>query len=404
MTPHRPELTALLKRKPEDAIAYLQDKGYKISWDWHETLDDAHSRAFTVAKVAKVDLLHDIRSSLITALEKGQTLEQWKADLIPTLQKKGWWGKQTVINPAGVEQNVQLGSHRRLRTIFDTNMQSAYSAGRYKTMLASTATRPFWEWRHITMQNPRKQHQALNGVLFRADDSFWSVAFPPSEFGCKCRVIARSERESAGREILSSQGYATEYTEQIGISSFTGQPVLAKRVRFDISTQSGQLSFSPAAGFSNSPVTSYAMDAVLAERALKDTTSLNQVAQVLTAPPRLKAHHTFIDNTLSFAYVQNKTSTIAVLDDLAVSKLGSVGNPIILLGDNLVLNNRLLSIEQFKQLPLLMPTLPRYYNPIREHFVYVYDDVALVIENKNTMQVTQIVPTASIDFVELDAL
>ncbi|MGE8685126.1 MAG: phage head morphogenesis protein, partial [Acinetobacter sp.] len=56
-TPQRPELNALFDRPPAEAIEYLESKGHKIGWDWHQTLDDAHSRAFTVAKVAKLDLL-----------------------------------------------------------------------------------------------------------------------------------------------------------------------------------------------------------------------------------------------------------------------------------------------------------------------------------------------------------
>lgn len=125
-----------------------------------------------------MDLLQDIRQSLISAMQQGQTLEQWKASITPTLQSKGWWGKKTVINPEGREQEVQLGSPRRLRTIYDTNMQSAFAAGRYKAMMAGSETRPYWEWRHITISNPRKQHVALDGRLFRFDDPFWNVAYP----------------------------------------------------------------------------------------------------------------------------------------------------------------------------------------------------------------------------------
>ncbi|MFH4180577.1 phage head morphogenesis protein, partial [Acinetobacter baumannii] len=51
----RPELNALFTLPPEDAISYLEKKGFKIGWDWHETLDNAHSKAFTVAKIARMD-------------------------------------------------------------------------------------------------------------------------------------------------------------------------------------------------------------------------------------------------------------------------------------------------------------------------------------------------------------
>ncbi len=79
---------------PEDAISYLEKKGFKIGWDWHETLDNAHSKAFTVAKVARMDLLQDIRQSLITAMQQGQSLEQWKASITPTLPGQRLVGKE----------------------------------------------------------------------------------------------------------------------------------------------------------------------------------------------------------------------------------------------------------------------------------------------------------------------
>lgn len=370
-TPHRPELNALFNKPPADAIEYLQSKGFKIGWDWHQTLDDAHSRAFTVAKVAKLDVLQDIRKSLVTALEKGQGFEKWQAEIAPVLQEKGWWGKKTVINPAGQEQEVQLGSPRRLRTIYHTNMRSAFSAGRYKAMLQATETRPFWEYRHITMVNYREEHKSWNGRIFRADDPFWSIAYPPSKFGCNCRVIAKSAREVEGKEILSSEGYQTQYTEKIGVDSFTGQDVYGTRQRFDIPSQDGTtLTFSPAAGFNNSPATSYAIDQVLASRATKymgNEQGLKQVQQIITAPVRQKAHQAFIDNTLSFGKAQGKTSTIGVLQDQYIKFLTNKGqqieSPIMTISDRLLTGKKAkrhegagdaLSIAEWQELPLFI--------------------------------------------------
>ncbi|HEN9515409.1 hypothetical protein [Acinetobacter baumannii] len=31
-----PELKALFELPPSDAISYLEKKGFKIGWDWHE--------------------------------------------------------------------------------------------------------------------------------------------------------------------------------------------------------------------------------------------------------------------------------------------------------------------------------------------------------------------------------
>ncbi|APJ18961.1 phage minor head protein [Acinetobacter baumannii] len=343
----RPELKALFELPPSDAISYLEEKGFKIGWDWHETLDNAHSKAFTVAKIARMDLLQDIRQSLITAMEKGQTLEQWKASITPTLQEKGWWGKKTVINPEGREQEVQLGSPRRLRTIYDTNMQSAFAAGRYKAMLAGAEARPYWEWRHITISNPRKQHVALNGRLFRFDDPFWNVAYPPSEWGCKCRVIARSAREVEGKEILSGEGNESDIYERVGVDRNTGADVIVKRTQFDIPTKDGKLTFAPAAGFNGSPASSFLLNDVMINRAtnlMGEARGLIQSQKLMTNHNLTKVNESFVNHALKLSKSQKQFSPIGVLQYDSVKFLTAAGqsfeSKMIWLSDEVLVNKK----------------------------------------------------------------
>lgn len=359
----RPELNALFTLPPEDAISYLEKKGFKIGWDWHETLDNAHSKAFTVAKIARMDLLQDIRQSLITAMQKGQTLEQWKANITPTLQEKGWWGKKTVINPEGREQEVQLGSPRRLRTIYDTNMQSAFAAGRYKAMLASAEARPYWEWRHITISNPRKQHVALNGRLFRFDDPFWNVAYPPSEWGCKCRVIARSAREVEGKEILSGEGNESHIYERVGVDRNTGADVIVKRTQFDIPTKDGKLTFAPAAGFNGSPASSHLLNDVMINRAtnlLGEARGLNQSQKLMTNHNLTKVNESFVNHALKLSKSQKQFSPIGVLQYDSVKFLTAAGqsfeSKMIWLSDEVLVNKKYtdVSVTELIALPDLI--------------------------------------------------
>ncbi|BCZ13441.1 minor capsid protein [Acinetobacter baumannii] len=379
----RPELNALFTLPPEDAISYLEKKGFKIGWDWHETLDNAHSKAFTVAKIARMDLLQDIRQSLITAMQKGQTLEQWKANITPTLQEKGWWGKKTVINPEGREQEVQLGSPRRLRTIYETNMQSAFAAGRYKAMLAGAETRPYWEWRHISISNPRKQHVALNGKIFSYDDPFWSVAYPPSEWGCKCRIIARSRREVEGKEILTGKGHASRINEKVGTDRNTGADVIAQRTQFNIPTKDGTLTFAPAAGFNGSPATSYLIDNVMAQRAtdlMGMSKGLKQTQELLNTPTRAKIHEKFIQNALHLAEPRNETSTIGSLQDVAVKSLYNKGvpleSPILFLSDAIIVNKEYsgIAVSRLMALPQLITEARQvFWDPKSELLFYVLE-------------------------------
>jgi SPP1 gp7 family putative phage head morphogenesis protein len=187
---------------PEKAVEYFRAKGYTIGWDWRETLHEAHAKAFTVAKVMKVDVLEDIRGAVDRALHDGLTLADFKKDLIPTLQKKGWWGEIThpeTGEPAFIDA-------RRLTTIYQTNLQTAYMTGRYQAMMENSSKRPYWMYVSILDGRTRPAHKAMNGRIFRFDDPIWNTIYPPNGFRCRCRVQALSESDLAGRSVLSSAG------------------------------------------------------------------------------------------------------------------------------------------------------------------------------------------------------
>ena len=120
------QLKGLFKLAPSLAIKYFKNKNNKLSWDWYELWQDAHKKSFTVAKVMREDILKDIRSALDKALSEGKTFKEFSKELKPTLQKKGWWGEQIVVDSKGNAEKVQLGSMYRLKTIYSVNMQTAY--------------------------------------------------------------------------------------------------------------------------------------------------------------------------------------------------------------------------------------------------------------------------------------
>src|SRR6185503_13553047 len=135
--PQGVDLSFAFGLKPEKAVDYFRGKGYAISWDWYDTWQEANSKAFTVAKVTRLDILRDIRSSVDKITAQGITFDQFRRELEPTLKAKGWWGRQKVIGDDGKVTEVQLGSPRRLNTIFRTNAQTALSAGRWKEFEAN---------------------------------------------------------------------------------------------------------------------------------------------------------------------------------------------------------------------------------------------------------------------------
>jgi SPP1 gp7 family putative phage head morphogenesis protein len=169
---------------PEKAIEFLQKKGDALSWDWTDVWQEQHARAFTVAKCTRMDVLQDIRGELQKAIEGGLPFKEFKKNLTPMLKAKGWWGKQTITGPDGTEQKVQLGSPYRLRTIYQTNMQSALMAGRWQGHEETALDRPYLEYIAVLDSRTRPTHKALHGLVFRIDDPFWNTHYPPLDWNC----------------------------------------------------------------------------------------------------------------------------------------------------------------------------------------------------------------------------
>lgn len=211
--------------EPRAAVEWFRAKGHRLSWNWQETWQEAHARAFTVAKVTRMDVLNDIRSAVSTALSEGKTERWFQQQLQPVLEEKGWWGQRFVVDPAGDTQRVQLGSHRRLQTIFRTNLQTSYMAGRWTDMVRNARDRPYWMYVAVMDSKTRPSHAAMHGKVYRWDDPIWQTHFPPNGFNCRCRVRALSERQvqRMGLGADSSAGKIERKKVQAGFDPRTGE-------------------------------------------------------------------------------------------------------------------------------------------------------------------------------------
>lgn len=228
---------------PKKALEYFKAKGYTFSWDWYDTWQESHAKAFTVAKVMRMDILQDIRGMVQKALDEGITFQQFKKELEPKLRAKGWWGKKIIGDETGAEK-VQLGSPHRLKTIYQTNLQTAYNAGRWKEQMDNVDNRPYWQYVAVMDSRTRPAHAALNGKVFPADDPFWDTHYPPLGFRCRCRVRALSDRniKNRGLTVESSKGKLTQ--QEVLVSKKTGElrdvtvyhdPLTGKKIAPDVS-------------------------------------------------------------------------------------------------------------------------------------------------------------------------
>ncbi|MDB5802276.1 MAG: phage putative head morphosis protein family [Rhodocyclales bacterium] len=243
-----PNLSYAIGLPPEKAIAYFESKGYAVGWDWHEVWQEAHAKAFTVAGVLKTDALKAIRDSLSQAMRDGTPMTTWRNDLVPQLEKLGLWGQHKIVNPDTGE--IKTLSPHRLATIYRTNMQTAFSAGRYKTQLDDVTNRPYWQRVEVMDARTRPSHRVVNGMTFRADDPIWKWFYPPDAFGCRGRVRTFSDRDITNRKIPLSSSAGRVDQVQVPISTRNAAAGTATVSRLEYSP--GKY-YRPDAGWSYNP-------------------------------------------------------------------------------------------------------------------------------------------------------
>lgn len=167
----------------EEAIRFFRQKANVPTQAWTDVYAAAHSRAFMVAGAATEALVADFREAIDKALAEGTTLEEFRRAFDDIVGKHGW---------------SHTGSRNwRSRIIFDTNLRTAYAAGRYAklTQPETLEAFPFWQYNHSGSLHPRKEHLAWDGLTLAADDGFWRTNYPPNGWRCGCFVIPLSDRD-----------------------------------------------------------------------------------------------------------------------------------------------------------------------------------------------------------------
>lgn len=188
------------KPAPEVTL-FFDQKALKPSFHYHDVLPEEHAFAFTVAKATKTEVLTGIRDAVSKAINTGQTLEAFQKDLEPTLKRLGWWGRKAMLDPlTGETISAQLGSPRRLKTIYWANTRTARAAGHWERAQRTKRVLPYFIYSLGPSERHRPHHVSRAGTIKPVDDPIWDDWFPPNGWGCKCwiRQIGVDEAETLG--------------------------------------------------------------------------------------------------------------------------------------------------------------------------------------------------------------
>ena len=213
---------------PKDAIAAYETRRGKLteSFAWQDVWQEEHANQITAAKSSGFDIVKDIEAAFARALSEGKTGEQFAKELKPILEKKGWWGRKLVVDPmTGEMVSAQLGSMRRLKIIFETNMRVSYAAGHWASFERTKADRPYLRYVALLDERTRPSHSAHHNLVLRVDDPYWDQWAPPNGWNCRCSLQDLSERDlkRLQREGENLKFQPPEYSSRDYVNRRTGE-------------------------------------------------------------------------------------------------------------------------------------------------------------------------------------
>lgn len=159
----------------ETMIRFLREKTVLDANEFYALEERARQRAFTVAGVADLDIVTDVWEAIDSAVANGETLEDFRERVSEKLADE--WGGE---DPSRVE------------TIFRTNVQGAYSAGRSAQNARVRETHPYERYSVVDDDRTSDICEALKDVVVPAGTG----PVPPLHFNCRTDKVAITEDEA----------------------------------------------------------------------------------------------------------------------------------------------------------------------------------------------------------------
>lgn len=103
----------------------------------------------------------------------------------------------TGVRDDTVALGVSPASRSYLETVYRTNVQTAYGAGRFRQLTNPDviSVRRWIQYRTAGDNRVRENHRALDGVIFDASSSSWHRIAPPGGFNCRCSCVSLDDEQ-----------------------------------------------------------------------------------------------------------------------------------------------------------------------------------------------------------------
>lgn len=195
----------------DEAIKYIQDKYPILYDDLDEITEETTQKYFWVKEATSLEMTKKIQKSLISLLKNGGTFKEWQDNYDKNFSDMG-------LKPTG----------SYTETVYRTNLQTAYAAGRYQQQESQKELFPYWHYVAIIDDVTTDICSELNGKTYKANDPIWNTIYPPNHYSERASVIALNNEDLAEMGIntdSSDELKQTKVYNDFKKSTFAGNPV-----------------------------------------------------------------------------------------------------------------------------------------------------------------------------------
>ena len=190
--------TPALRKLFEDQVNSLQDKGALILSELSHALSILQKKTFLdlealqeLYETLALKVLNDVSRETEEALET-----EFK-----TLLAEGVTTREAVrrLGTKFDELGLSPTAPHKLETVFRTQLQMTFAAGRYQAEQNPDVDEILWGYKYVTVGDDRvrPEHAEMEGVTLPKSDPFWQIWYPPNGWNCRCSAIPIFEQRKA---------------------------------------------------------------------------------------------------------------------------------------------------------------------------------------------------------------
>lgn len=169
--------------EPTEALAFFKRKIPMTKTEYAAVSKKYKARAFTIAGTEQKRIISEVQQLLENALEYGWSVDTFDFNFNASMEKYAG-------GVAGQEVAGEMITAHHVETVYRTNINEAFNAGRRAMMEDPEIKAEVPAWQYSAIMDPRTTEicRGLDRKIYLSNNPIWSRVYPPNHYNCRSIV------------------------------------------------------------------------------------------------------------------------------------------------------------------------------------------------------------------------